>query len=268
MFGSITDDRILAKLPADLEYAFHLACFHGNQSSIADPFAAMTTIPIRPLNCSTGLKDIKGLKKVVYAAAACAVAEKTYDSPTATTEDQPLTLYHDSPYSISKIIGELYGNFYFQQHKLPFVKARFSNVFGPREILGAGHWRGTVHTVWRNVTPTFILARAQRRSLALGQWRQCKSGFHLRRRHGPWPDGLCTQGPGRRHLQFGRQAAKPAFWNWPSSSTSSPATQHHWICARRATGTVQASDSPRLKSRSASLDSPQKLMYVKVSVAP
>jgi nucleoside-diphosphate-sugar epimerase len=84
------------------------------------------------------------------------VAEKTYDAPTATTEDQPVTLYHDSPYSISKIIGELYGNYYFQQHKLPFVKARFSNVFGPREILGAGQWRGTVHTVWRNVTPTFI----------------------------------------------------------------------------------------------------------------
>jgi UDP-glucose 4-epimerase len=76
--------------------------------------------------------------------------------PTATTEDQPVTLYHDSPYSISKIIGELYGNYYFQQHKLPFVKARFSNVYGPREILGAGQWRGTVHTVWRNVTPTFI----------------------------------------------------------------------------------------------------------------
>jgi nucleoside-diphosphate-sugar epimerase len=36
------------------------------------------------------------------------------------------------------------------------VKARFSNVFGPREILGAGQWRGTVHTVWRNVIPTFI----------------------------------------------------------------------------------------------------------------
>jgi nucleoside-diphosphate-sugar epimerase len=84
------------------------------------------------------------------------VAEKTYDTPTATTEKQPVTLYHDSPYSISKIIGELYGNYYFQQHKLPFVKARFSNVFGPREILGAGQWRGTVHTVWRNVTPTFI----------------------------------------------------------------------------------------------------------------
>ena len=156
VFGSITDDRILQNLPDDLGFAFHLACFHGNQSSIADPLADHNNNTYTSLKLFDRLKDIKHLKKVVYAAAACAVAEKTYDAPTATTEDQPVTLYHDSPYSISKIIGELYGNYYFQQHKLPFVKARFSNVFGPREILGAGQWRGTVHTVWRNVTPTFI----------------------------------------------------------------------------------------------------------------
>ena len=156
VFGSITDDRILAALPSDLDYAFHLACFHGNQSSIADPFADHDNNTYTSLKLFDRLKDIKGLKKVVYAAAACAVAQKTYDAATATTEDQPVTLYHDSPYSISKIIGELYGNYYYQQHQLPFVKARFSNVYGPREILGAGQWRGTVHTVWRNVIPTFI----------------------------------------------------------------------------------------------------------------
>jgi len=36
------------------------------------------------------------------------------------------------------------------------VRARFQNVYGPREILGAGRWRGTSATVWRNVTPTFV----------------------------------------------------------------------------------------------------------------
>lgn len=156
VFGSITDDRILAGLPEDLDYAFHLACFHGNQSSIEDPFADHDNNSYTSLKLFDRLKDIRSLKKVVYAAAACAVAKKTYDAPTATTEDQPVTLYHDSPYSISKIIGELYGNYYFQRYNLPFVKARFSNVYGPREILGAGQWRGTVHTVWRNVIPTFI----------------------------------------------------------------------------------------------------------------
>ena len=37
--GSITDDSILSALPDDLDFAFHLACYHGNQSSIADPLA-------------------------------------------------------------------------------------------------------------------------------------------------------------------------------------------------------------------------------------
>lgn len=156
VFGSITEDKILAALPDDLDFAFHLACYHGNQSSIADPLADHDNNTLTSLKLFERLKDLKQLKKVVYAAAACAVAEKTYDAPTATTEEQPVTLYHDSPYSISKIIGELYGNYYFQRHQLPFVKARFSNVYGPREILGAGQWRGTVHTVWRNVTPTFV----------------------------------------------------------------------------------------------------------------
>lgn len=167
VFGSITVDKILAALPDDLDFAFHLACYHGNQSSIADPLADHDNNTLTSLKLFERLKEIKSLKKVVYAAAACAVAEKTFDAPTATTEEQPVTLYHDSPYSISKIIGELYGNYYFQQHQLPFVKARFSNVYGPREILGAGQWRGTVHTVWRNVTPTFIWRSLQGEALPL-----------------------------------------------------------------------------------------------------
>lgn len=167
VYGPITDDRILAALPNDLDYAFHLACYHGNQSSIADPIADHDNNTFTTLKLFERLKEIKTLKKVVYAAAACAVAEKTYGEAAATTEDQPISLFHDSPYSISKIIGELYGNFYFQQHGLPFVKARFSNAYGPREILGAGQWRGTVNTVWRNVIPTFIWRALQGEALPL-----------------------------------------------------------------------------------------------------
>jgi UDP-glucose 4-epimerase len=167
VFGSITEDKILAGLPDNLDFAFHLACFHGNQSSIADPLADHDNNTLTSLKLFDRLKDIKNVRKVVYAAAACAVAEKTYDAPSATTEDQPVALYHDSPYSISKIIGELYGNYFYQRHGLPFVKARFSNVYGPREILGAGRWRATVHTVWRNVIPTFIWKAIHGESLSL-----------------------------------------------------------------------------------------------------
>lgn len=154
--ASIADDRVLAGLPADLDYVFHLACYHGNQSSIADPLADHRNNTLTSLMLFDRIKDIRSIRKVVYAAAGCAVARKTFDDTEATSEDAPVSLTHDSPYSISKLVGEMYGNFYFQAHGLPFVKARFQNVYGPGEILGAGRWRGTPASVWRNVTPTFI----------------------------------------------------------------------------------------------------------------
>ena len=165
VLGSIADDRVLSALPRDLDYAFHLACYHGNQSSIHDPLADHDNNTITSLKLFEWLKDCRSLRKVVYAAAGCAVAEKTFGEAAATAEDAPVSLFHDSPYSISKLIGEMYGNYYFSRHGLPFVRARFQNVYGPGEILGAGRWRGTPHTVWRNVTPTFVWKALHRQAL-------------------------------------------------------------------------------------------------------
>jgi nucleoside-diphosphate-sugar epimerase len=164
--GSIADDAVLASLPADFDFVFAIYCLHGNQSSIADPFLDHANNTLPSLKLFDWLKD-KPVKKVVYAAAGCAVAEKTYGEAEATPEDAPVSLFHDSPYSISKLVGEFYGNYYFTRYGLPFVKARFQNVYGPREILGAGRWRGTPHTVWRNVTPTFIWKSLAREALPL-----------------------------------------------------------------------------------------------------
>jgi nucleoside-diphosphate-sugar epimerase len=154
--GSITDDRILRALPDDLDYVFHLATFHGNQNSMHDPLADHENNTLTTLKLLERIKGLKTLKKVVYSSAGCTVAEKTFDKANATTEDAPVSLYLDSPYQMSKIFGEFYGNYYFKQYGVPFVKARFQNVYGPGEILGAGEWRGTPATVWRNVTPSFV----------------------------------------------------------------------------------------------------------------
>lgn len=154
--GSIADNEVLKQIPKHLDYVWHLACYHGNQSSIADPIADHDNNTITSLKLFQFLSEQKSVKKVVYAAAGCAVAEKTYGDPIETLEDAPVSLFHDSPYSISKLVGEMYGNYFFSRYQMPFVKARFQNVYGPREILGAGKWRGTPATVWRNVTPTFI----------------------------------------------------------------------------------------------------------------
>lgn len=156
LVGSIADDNILRHVNDDLDYIFHLATFHGNQSSIHDPLMDHANNTLTTLKLLDRVKGFKNLKKLVYSSAGCSVAEKTFDEPTATVEKEITSIKHDSPYSISKIVGEFYSVFYFNQHKVPVVRARFQNVYGPGEILGAGSWRGTTATVWRNVTPTFI----------------------------------------------------------------------------------------------------------------
>lgn len=165
--GSITDDEVLARLRDEFDFVFHLATYHGNQSSIADPLADHENNTLTTLKLFERIHGFANLKRVVYASAGCTVAEKTFDDAEATTEDAPVSLYLDSPYQISKIIGELYANYYFKQYGLPVVKARFQNVYGPGEILGAGRWRGTPATVWRNVTPTFIYRALKGMSLVV-----------------------------------------------------------------------------------------------------
>ncbi len=165
--GSIADDAVLAGLDNGYDYVFHLATYHGNQSSMHDPIADHDNNLITTLKLFERIKGFTRLKKVVYSGAGCAVAEKTYDQAHATSEDAPITLQMDSPYSISKIVGEFYAVYYFNRHALPTVRARFQNVYGPGEVLGAGQWRGTSATVWRNVTPTFIYKSLKGESLPL-----------------------------------------------------------------------------------------------------
>ena len=154
--GSITEQSVLDQIKDDEDYIFHLATYHGNQSSIYDPLADHANNTYTTLRLMDHVKNFKNLKKLVYSSAGCSVAEKTFDAAKATTEQEFTNIKHDSPYSISKIIGEFYSVYYYNQHQLPTVRARFQNVYGPGEMLGAGQWRGTPATVWRNVTPTFV----------------------------------------------------------------------------------------------------------------
>jgi UDP-glucose 4-epimerase len=163
--GSIADDLVLADVKDDYDYIFHLSTYHGNQSSIHDPLADHANNTITTLKLLERIKDFKRLRKWVYSSAGCALAEKTLDQACATAEDGPVSLHMDSPYSISKIVGEYYAAYYFSYLKVPTVRARFQNVYGPGEILGAGEWRGTPATVWRNVTPTFIYKALKREAL-------------------------------------------------------------------------------------------------------
>jgi nucleoside-diphosphate-sugar epimerase len=154
--GSIADPAVLDMLSDDFDYIWHLATYHGNQSSIANPLEDHDNNLITTLRLLERVRDFKRMRKFVYAASGCVLAPRTFDDAKPVEEggDAPFDL--DSPYQISKIVGEFYAVYYHKQHGVPTVRARFQNVYGPGEILGAGRWRGTPATVWRNVVPTFV----------------------------------------------------------------------------------------------------------------
>jgi len=155
--ASIADDEVLASLEDEFDVVYHLATYHGNQSSIANPLEDHENNLITTLKLYERLKDFRRLRKVVYSASGCTLApHEVYEGAEAVSEEGPVPLDLDSPYQISKVVGEFYSVYYHRRHGLPTVRARFQNVYGPGEVLGAGRWRGTPATIWRNVTPTFV----------------------------------------------------------------------------------------------------------------
>ena len=154
--GSIAEPTVLDGLDDDFDYVWHLATYHGNQSSIANPLEDHDNNLITTLRLLERMRDFKRMKRLVYSASGCVLAPHTFDDAKPVEEDGDAPFDLDSPYQISKIVGEFYCVYYHRQHGVPTVRARFQNVYGPREILGAGEWRGTPATVWRNVVPTFI----------------------------------------------------------------------------------------------------------------
>ena len=57
-----------------------------------------------------------------------------------------MSMHLSTPYQITKMLGELYCNFFHHQYGVPIVKARFFNSYGPGEVPGQ----------YRNVIPNFI----------------------------------------------------------------------------------------------------------------
>jgi UDP-glucose 4-epimerase len=187
--GSIADDSVLERIGDEFDYIFHLATYHGNQSSIVDPLADHDNNLITTLKLYERAKDFERLQKLVYAASGCTLAPHTFDETEAVTEDGPVPLDLDSPYQISKVVGEFYSVYYHRQHGLPTVRARFQNVYGPGEILGAGRWRGGPATVWRNVTPAFVYRALKQLPLQLeNEGRATRDFIYV----GDLVDGLLT----------------------------------------------------------------------------
>jgi UDP-glucose 4-epimerase len=107
---------------------FHLAAQISVTRSIREPIKDAETNVI----ASLGLLDAAskaGVERFVFAGSGGAMCGE--DSPVPMKETDPAE--PSSPYGIAKYAIERYGAFYREQHGLPFVSMRFSNVYGPRQ---------------------------------------------------------------------------------------------------------------------------------------
>jgi nucleoside-diphosphate-sugar epimerase len=132
--------------PAAGTVVFHLAAFFANQNSVDHPVDDLHTNGLGTLATLMWAAQYR-VRRLVYASAGCSIAGHGADTPIR--EDMPVSLVLDTPYQITKALGEFYCNYY--QSQLSTVRCRFFNSYGPGELPGA----------YRNVIPNWI-SRAMR----------------------------------------------------------------------------------------------------------
>ncbi len=141
--GSILDEvelkRVFFEGP---DLVFHLAALFANQNSIDHPETDLLVNGLGTLKLLQ-YSHLTGVKRFLYASSGCSIYGS--NAPLPLTEEF-MSLHLSTPYQITKMLGELYGNFFMHHYELPVVKARFFNSYGPGELPGQ----------YRNVIPNFI----------------------------------------------------------------------------------------------------------------
>ena len=141
--GDILDEvklkRVFFERP---QIVFHLAAFFANQNSVDHPerdlmVNGMGTLRLLEYSVFTGVE------RFVYASSGCSIYGS--DSPLPLREEF-ISMHLSTPYQITKMLGELYCNFFYNHYGLKVVKPRFFNSYGPGEVPGQ----------YRNVIPNFI----------------------------------------------------------------------------------------------------------------
>ena len=107
---------------------FHCAALARIQPSIQDP------LPYNDANITGTLNVLwsahkAGVKKFMYSASSSAYGR---DENIALRED--MTTRTGSPYALQKLVGEMYCELFAKLYKLPTVRLRYFNVYGPRQI--------------------------------------------------------------------------------------------------------------------------------------
>ncbi len=125
--GDIRDREVVRQAMVGVDYVFHMAAMISVPESM-DKIAECVDL------------NVNGLLVVFEEAANAGVKKLCFSTSAAIYGDNPIvpkveTMYPEpkSPYAITKLDGEYYGNMFTQLGKLQVACLRYFNVFGPRQ---------------------------------------------------------------------------------------------------------------------------------------
>ena len=152
--GSILEDeKLTSAFETHPKYVFHLAAHFANQNSVDHPEHDLTVNGMGTMKILR-LAHVSKVERFVYASSGCSVYGSTAPLP---LEESFVSLHLDTPYQITKLLGELYCNYFQHFYGLRTSIPRFFNVYGPGEVPGR----------YRNVIPNFIYWAMSKRPLPI-----------------------------------------------------------------------------------------------------
>src|SRR6185295_18865944 len=138
--GSIEDEGALAQaFDARPQWVFHLAALFANQNSVDHPqrdLAVNGGGTVKVLQQAV----LSNAAKLLFTSSSCVYGHKEV----MREDDQAYDL--DTPYAISKLLGEHYCRYWSRQFGIDTVVVRLFNTYGPHEYPGR----------YRNVIPNFF----------------------------------------------------------------------------------------------------------------
>lgn len=120
---------------------FHLAALFANQNSVEHPDLDLTVNGMGTLLMLQG-SAYSGVERFIFAS-----SSSIYDAEAPLPlSESAASVPHETPYQITKALGELYCDYFHHHRGLEVVKPRLFNSYGPGEAPGR----------YRNVIPNFV----------------------------------------------------------------------------------------------------------------
>jgi UDP-glucose 4-epimerase len=129
--GSINDPEIVQRACHGADYVLHMAARASVPRSVKDPAETNRVNVDGTLLVFLAARDA-GVRRVVFSGSSSVYGEQPTLPKREDMPPEPI-----SPYGVSKLVGELYGQVFHRVYGLEFVTLRYFNVFGPRQDPGS-----------------------------------------------------------------------------------------------------------------------------------